>query len=97
MGLWYSGKTYYQKAIKCFSYAAEIAAKHNINEGAGILIADATYNIALCRYSLKEVEKALENMQEAYRLRCQCIGKSSLEASEALFVLSRWYLKEKKF
>lgn len=61
------------------------------------MIADATFNIALCRYSLKEIIKATDDMQEAYRLRCQCMGKSSLEASEALLVLSRWLLKEKKY
>ena len=97
MGRWYAGKTYYQKAIKCFAYASELAAKHNVNEGAGLFIADSTYNIALCRYSLKETEKAIREMQEAFRLRCQCVGKSSMEASEALFVLGKWLLREKKY
>lgn len=92
MGGWYAGKTYYQKAIKCYSYASELASNHNINDSAGLLIADATYNIALCFYSLKEHNKAIEKMQEAYRLRSQCLGKSSLEASEALLVLSKWFL-----
>ena len=31
LGRWYAGKTYFQKAIKSFIYAAELAAKHNIN------------------------------------------------------------------
>lgn len=78
MGVWYAGKTYYQKAIKCLHYSAELASKHNINESSGLLIADATYNMAVCRYSLKEQDNAIETMQEAYRLRSQSLGKSSL-------------------
>lgn len=31
MGLWYAGKTYYQKAIKCFVYSSDLAATHKIN------------------------------------------------------------------
>lgn len=97
MGVWYVDKTYYQKAIKCFTYAAEVAAKHNISESSGLLVADATYNIAVCRYSLKEEQEAIETMQEAYRLRSQCLGKSSLEASEALLVLAKWNLAARKY
>lgn len=36
-------------------------------------------------------------MQESYRLRSQGLGKSSLEASECLFLLSKWCLAEKKY
>ena len=28
---------------------------------------------------------------------CQSVGKSSLEASDALLVLSKWFLKEKNY
>ena len=59
LGRWYASRTYFQKAIKCFNHAAELAAKHNANEGAGLFIADTTFNIALCRYSLKETDKAI--------------------------------------
>lgn len=54
MGVWYAGKTYYQKAIKCYSYACDMASKSNINENAGLFVADATYNIAVCKNSLKQ-------------------------------------------
>jgi len=36
-------------------------------------------------------------MQESYRLRAQGHGKSSLEASNSLFVLSQWCLEDKKY
>ena len=69
MGVWYVEKTYYQKAIKCFNYAVQQATKNNINSSSGFLVADATYNIAVCQYSLKESATAIETMEEAYRLR----------------------------
>lgn len=82
MGLWYARKTYYQKALKCFTYAYElILARKPSKEAADNAAAfkgDALYNIALCRYSLNETEKAFENMQESYRLRALGLGKSSL-------------------
>lgn len=78
MGMWYANKTYYHKAIKCFNYASELAAAHKLNEGSLILKADAVFNVALCSYAIQEHSRALEEMQEAYRLRCQSLGKSSL-------------------
>lgn len=97
MGVWYAGKTYYQKAIKCFSYASDLASKNNIHESSGLFIADATYNIAICKHSLKENIQAMETMHEAYRLRSKCLGKSSLEAIEALYMLAKWHLASKKY
>ena len=54
MGVWYSNKTYYHKAIKCFIHASELATGHKISEGSSILKADAIYNIALCSYAIQD-------------------------------------------
>ena len=62
MGLWYAKKTYYQKALKCFTYAYELILAHKSSreaaDNAAVFKGDALYNISLCRYSLNEHEKA---------------------------------------
>lgn len=101
MGLWYARKTYYQKALKCLTYAYELILAHKSSreaaDNAAVFKGDALYNIAVCRYSLNEHDKAYENMQESYRLRALGLGKSSLEVSDCLFTMAKWSLKEKKY
>lgn len=54
IGVWYSHKTYYDKAIRAFMYAMEMLDSHkkNIKESA-IFKADCHYNIALGYWAQK--------------------------------------------
>jgi hypothetical protein len=58
MGLWYARRTYYQKALRCFTYAYELILAHKssreASESAAVFKGDALFNIALCRQSLGE-------------------------------------------
>jgi hypothetical protein len=72
-------------------------ASRETSDNATIFKGDAVYNIALCIYSTGKQEKALESMQEAYRLRAQGLGKSSIEASDCLYTMARWSLAEKNY
>lgn len=94
MGLWYARKTYYLKALKCFNYAFELVlsnkSSREASDNATIFKGDAVFNISLCLYSTGDRDKAFENMQEAYRLRAQGLGKSSIEASDCLYTMAKW-------
>ena len=101
MGVWYGKKTYYQKALKCFDHAVKLITTHHssreIIEGSTIFRGDSLYNMALCHQASGDKDRAEEVMLEAYRLRVQGLGKSSLEASNCLFALASWNLTDKKF
>ena len=66
MGLWYARKTYYQKALKCLTYAYELILAHKSSreaaDNAAVFKGDALYNIAICRYSLNEHDKIVWGM-----------------------------------
>lgn len=56
MGIWYAHKTYYQKALKCFTYSLELIASHKssreVSDNSIIFKGDAMFNVSLCRHSI---------------------------------------------
>jgi len=52
-GIWYARKTYYKKAVKCFSYALEMIISHKLSkdntENSIIFKADVNFNIGICQ------------------------------------------------
>lgn len=56
-----------------------------------MFMADVQYNIGVAYWAMNDHGLAIENMQESYQNRVNGIGKNSVEASDCLEKLARWY------
>jgi hypothetical protein len=56
ISIWYANKTYYQKAVKAFSYCLELITSHKGNkeayENTAVLRGDICFNSALCKFAI---------------------------------------------